>query len=342
MTRRNPDTLMEEALSAAREIFGARAKAQESLARHCTFRVGGPADVWITVTTEDELSRLMSLAAQREIPLLLIGNGTNTLFADAGARGVVAHVGIEHFQLRQLDEERAELRVGAGVSMPELVKKLTPLGWAGLEWSVGVPGTVGGAVVSNAGAQGGCVADTLIAVRTLLAPDAEGGLADRVIARELPATELRLGYRQSRFRAHREVTFADDGRIRAQEPALIEPGEVIVEAVFNLRHDDPAQIAQRSAAYLEHRRQTQPPSRNGGSVFKNPEPQKSGKLIEDAGLKPYRIGGAEISAKHANFIVTQDGAQAADVAALIALARRTVRERFGVDLELEVEPRGDW
>jgi UDP-N-acetylmuramate dehydrogenase len=294
------------------------------------------------VESEDELSRLLTLAWKRQIPLLVVGNGTNTLYADAGARGIVARVAIENIELRPRDEAHAELRAGAGVSLPALVKKLAPLGWAGLEWSAGVPGTVGGAIVSNAGAHGACVADTLLSVRTLLAPGATGGAAERVIARELPASQLQLGYRQSVFRATRLVTFDDQGQPHAPARALIEPDEIITEAVFLLRRDDPAAIAERAKSYLDHRRRTQPPQKSAGSVFKNPEPQKSGKLIEDAGLRPYRIGAAEISAKHANFIINSGGASAADVAALIALARRTVRQRFGIELELEVEPRGDW
>ena len=331
-----------EALGAVRALFGDRAKAMESLAQHGTFGVGGPADVWIAVASEDELGRLVELAWTRRLPLLIVGNGTNILYADAGARGIVARVEIEDFALEPRDEAHAALRVGAGVSLPALVKKLAPLGWAGLEWSAGVPGTVGGAIVSNAGALGECVADTILSARTLLAPDAPGGAPDTVTTRELTAAELELGYRQSRFRSERLVTFDDDGHPHAPTRALIEPQEIITGATFLLRRDDPAAIAARAKSYLAHRKRTQPPQKSAGSVFKNPEPEKSGRLIEQAGLRPHRIGGAEISEKHANFIINTGGATAADVTALMALARRTVRERFGVELELEVEPRGDW
>ncbi len=331
--------IAEAAFAATSSLFGSRAKAMEPLSQHGTFGVGGPADVWVSVESEDELARLVTLAWENHFPLLLVGNGTNTLYADAGARGIVARVAIEHIELQPRDEAHVILRVGAGVSLPTLVKKLTPLGWAGLEWAAGVPGTVGGAIVSNAGAHGACVADTIISVRTLQAP---GNTREQALVRDLSGDELALGYRTSRFRSGRLVTFDDTGRPHASPRAQIEPAEIIVEARFLLKRDDPCNIAARAKSYLDHRKRTQPPQKSAGSVFKNPEPQKSGKLIQDAGLKPYRIGGAEISAKHANFIINTGGATAADVAALIALARRSVRERFGVELELEVEPRGDW
>ncbi len=332
----------EATFAMARALFGNRAKAMEPLSQHGTFGVGGLADVWVSVETEDELARLVTLAWENHIPLLLVGNGTNILYADAGARGIVARVAIEHVELQPRDEAHALLRVGAGVNLPALVKKLAPLGWAGLEWAAGVPGTVGGAIVSNAGAHGACVSDTIVSARTLLAPGATGGAPGQPVTRELSGAELALGYRTSRFRSGRLMTFDDEGRPHAPPRAQIEPAEIIIEATFLLKRDDPASINARAKSYLEHRKRTQPPQKSAGSVFKNPEPQKSGKLIQDAGLKPYRIGGAEISARHANFIINAGGASAADVAALIALARRTVRERFGVELELEVEPRGDW
>jgi UDP-N-acetylmuramate dehydrogenase len=332
----------EAAFAAVSVLFGARAKAMEPLSQHGTFGVGGPADVWVSVATEEELARLVTLAWERRYPLLLVGNGTNTLYADAGARGIVARVAIERVELQPRDEAHAVLRAGAGVSLPALVKRLAPLGWAGLEWAAGVPGTVGGAIVSNAGAHAACVADTVLSVRTLLAPGAQDGAPDRAQAREFSGEDLALGYRTSRFRSGRLVTFDDEGRPHAPARALIEPAEIIVEATFLLKRDDPTSIAARARSYLDHRKRTQPPQKSAGSVFKNPEPQKSGRLIEEVGLKPYRIGGAEISTRHANFIINAGGATAADIAALIALARRTVRERFAVELELEVEPRGDW
>lgn len=325
------------------EAFGKLARADEPLARHGTFGVGGPADAWVSIVQEDALERLATLAAQRDWPLMLVGNGTNVLYADAGARGIVARMQMTQWSLEPLeDAERVRLRAGAGVSLPKLVNDLAAQGWAGLEWAAGVPGTIGGAVVSNAGAHGVCVADTLESARILFAPGAAEGEPDRAVIRVLRASDLGLTYRHSRFRADRRVTFDDEGHPQAAPRALIEPPEMITGATFILRRDESAAILERVAYYKQHRKETQPPQPSAGSVFKNPEGDHSGRLIESVGLKGTRIGRAEISPRHANFIVNTGGASAADVVALIALARRTVRERCGVELELEVELRGDW
>ena len=343
-----------EMLAYLRETFGKLLRADEPLARHGTFGVGGPADAWVSIQAEDALAQLATQAWQRGWPLMLVGNGTNVLYADGGARGVVARMALTQWTLEPLDgnSERMRLRAGAGVSLPKLVNDLAAQGWAGLEWAAGVPGTIGGAAVSNAGAHNACVADTLETARILFTPDATpdaldaAGQAERergqAVMRELPASALGLTYRHSRFRADRRVTFDDVGRPQAAPRALIEPPEMIVGASFLLRRDDPAAILSRVAYYKQHRRETQPPQPSAGSVFKNPDGDHAGRLIESVGLKGTCVGRAEISPRHANFIVNTGGACAADVVALIALARRTVRERCGVELELEVELRGDW
>jgi UDP-N-acetylmuramate dehydrogenase len=328
------------------QVFGKLARADEPLARHGTFGVGGPADAWVSIVEEDALERLATLAAAHDWPLMLVGNGTNVLYADAGAHGIVARMLLTQWSLEPLepleDAARVRLRAGAGVSLPKLVNELAAQGWAGLEWAAGVPGTIGGAVVSNAGAHGVCVADTLESARILFAPGAAEGKPQQAVIRELAARELGLTYRHSRFRADRRVTFDDEGHPQAAPRALIEPPEMIMGATFILRRDEPAAILERVARYKQHRKDTQPPQPSAGSVFKNPEGDHAGRLIESVGLKGTRIGRAEISPRHANFIVNTGHASAADVVALIALARRTVRERCGVELELEVELRGDW
>lgn len=323
-------------LAALRARFGPRARADEPLARHGTFGVGGPVDAWVTVAREDDLLWLVATAAANGWPLMLVGNGTNVLYADAGARGIVARMALAEWRLEDMDEGHARLRAGAGVSLPKLVNDLAERGLAGLEWGAGVPGTIGGGVVSNAGAHGACIADTLQTARVLVAA---GGAAD---VYELPAAALDLSYRHSRFRAARRVVFDDAGQPTAAPRAPLEPPEMIVGATFLLTRADPAEVRARIARYKQHRKDTQPPQPSAGSVFTNPPGDHAGRLIEAAGLKGTRRGHAEISARHANFIVNTGGATAADIAGLIALARRTVRERFGVELELEVELRGDW
>jgi UDP-N-acetylmuramate dehydrogenase len=333
------DLSARDMLAELRALVGTRARAHELLSRHGTFGVGGPAEAWVTVEREGELSRLAALATARVWPLMLIGNGTNVLYADAGARGIVARMNIAEWQLDGLDTESARLTAGAGVSLPKLVNDLAERGWAGLEWGAGVPGTVGGGVVSNAGAHGACVADTLETARVLFTDQA--GAADGGV-RALSAAELTLEYRHSRFRAARRVTFDDEGHPSAAPRAQIEPPEMITGATFLLRRDDPAAVRARVAKYKLHRKETQPPQPSAGSVFKNPPGDYAGRLIEAAGLKGMALGRAQISPRHANFIVNTGGATARAVVGLIAQARRTVRERFGVELELEVELRGDW
>ena len=317
-----------------RQRFGEGVLGREMLSRHGTFGVGGPADAWVTLTSEAALAELASLAADRGWPLMLVGNGTNILYADAGARGIVARLHSADWRIEEVDNEHALLTADGGVDLPRLVNALAKEGLAGLEWGAGVPGTVGGAVVSNAGAGGACVGDTLQAARVLFT--AEG------VIRDVTAADVGLSYRNSRFRAARRITFGADGQPVAPPRALVEPAEMITGATFLLTRDDPAAVRARVAEHLRYRKETQPPQKSAGSVFKNPLPRFSGKLIEEAGLKGHAIGHAQISPRHANFIVNNGGATAADIVSLIALAQRTVRERFGVELELEVELRGDW
>lgn len=321
-------------LNELRQRFGPGVVGAELLSRHGTFGVGGPADVWLAITREETLADLAALAIERDWPLMLVGNGTNVLYADAGARGIVARMNSATWHTDDVDSGHALLTADGGVDLPRLVNALAAQGLAGLEWGAGVPGTVGGAVVSNAGANGSCVADTLRSARILFT--GEGAV------RELAAEELHLDYRHSRFRAERRIVFGDDGQPLAAPRALIEPAEMITGATFLLTRDDPAAVRERVRHHLRYRKETQPTQKSAGSVFKNPLPQFSGKLIEAAGLKGHIVGKAQISPRHANFIVNTGGATAADVVGLIALARSRVREQFGVELELEVELRGDW
>ncbi len=315
---------------------GGTLRVNEPLAKHGTFAVGGTADVWLSAAHEDDLLTLLALAREHGgAPVLFAGNGTNVLYADAGARGAVARVSLEHWELRQTDsDDTIQLVAGAGVSLPKLVNELARQGWAGLEWGAGVPGTIGGAVVSNAGCHGMCVGDTLQSARVL---DATAG-----VIRECAATELGLAYRHSRFRAGRQVAFDAEGRLLVPARVTIDPVEVITGATFLLRRDAPGDLQARVAYFKQYRRDTQPPQPSAGSVFKNPPGDHAGRLVEAAGLKGYQIGGAAISAKHANFIVNLGGGSAADIVALITRAYVTVREQFGIALDLEVEPRGDW
>ncbi len=316
--------------------FGAQGmvRTHEPLARHGTFAVGGPAEVWLGATSEEDLRAILAIARTHAVPVMFVGNGTNVLYADTGARGAVVRVSLEAWALTPATDETATLHVGAGMSLPKLVNELASQGWAGLEWGAGVPGTIGGAVVSNAGCHGQCVGDNILTARVF---DARTGTA-----RDLPAEELQLAYRHSRFRSTRHVAFTADGHPTLPMREQIDPPEIIIGATFRLRHDDPAAIQMRVAHFKHHRKETQPPQPSAGSVFKNPPGDYAGRLIEAAGLKGQQIDRAAFSTKHANFIVNLGGTTARAILDLIALAHATVLERFGVDLDLEVEPRGDW
>jgi UDP-N-acetylmuramate dehydrogenase len=322
---------------ALRQRFGARARFNEPLARHGTFGVGGPADAWLAVEREGDLIDLVRLAAASHWPLMLVGNGTNLLYTDAGVRGIVVQNALGAWELTDLGDGTAQLVGGAGVNLPKLVNTLAAQGWSGLEWGAGVPGSLGGAVISNAGAHGASLSDTLQSARIVDARDLEGG----VQVHDYPLAELHMAYRDSRFRSRRRVEFDSQGQPLPPPRGLIEPAEIVTSVTCRLRRAEPEVLKARVAQYKQHRKETQPPQASAGSVFKNPPGDYSGRLIEAAGLKGKQIGKAQLSPRHANFIVNVGGARAADILALIALARATVRERFGVELELEVEIRGE-
>ncbi|MCI0477973.1 MAG: FAD-binding protein, partial [Anaerolineales bacterium] len=212
-----------------RAALGARVRANEPLSAHTTFRIGGPADFFIEAKTLDELIEFVRLARQQQIPFFLLGNGSNILIRDHGFRGLVIENHCHQFSLDIINLDRAILRVESGAVLPGLANRLAREGWAGLEWGIGVPGTIGGAVVGNAGAHGACIADNLIGVTIL---DAAGA------TRELPKTELAFAYRTSRFK-------------RAKD-------EIVLRADFEMRRDDPDACIARMQQSTEHRRRTQP------------------------------------------------------------------------------------
>lgn len=332
---------VEAAFSELRSYFGKRARRDEPLARHSTFGVGGPADIWVSLDTREELIGLVTMCAERRWPLLVTGNGTNVLYADKGVRGVVARLALNSYTIEERGDGTALLQAGAGVSWPRLLNELAPLGWGGLEFGPGIPGTLGGGVISNAGAHTGNLGQVLEWVEVLDARESEQRAVAPVV-RRYQHDELDLAYRHSRFRAQRRIQFDEQGNPVAAAHKLIEPAEIIMQVGVRLHRDDPQRLRAVIDEYKQHRKRTQPPQQSAGSVFKNPQGDYAGRLIEAAGLKGAVHGKACISERHANFIVNVGGASAADVAALIREAHNRVRERFGVELELEVELRGEW
>jgi UDP-N-acetylmuramate dehydrogenase len=270
-----------------------------------TYRCGGPLAVFVRAEREDDLQLVAEVLAPTDVPVLVVGRGSNLLVADAGFPGVAISLAGE---LEQLDIDRAAARVhaGGGVPLPVLARRAAAAGVGGLEFFVGIPGSVGGAVRMNAGGHGADTNDVIVTARVL---DLAGGAA-----RELNRAELGLGYRES----------------------ALSPLAVVVGAVFSGRTDEPAACAARVDEIVRWRREHQPGGQNAGSVFTNPPGDAAGRLIEAAGCKGTRLGGAVVSEKHANFFVADPGASAADVYALIALVQQRVEAAFGVHLEPEL------
>jgi UDP-N-acetylmuramate dehydrogenase len=276
-----------------------------------TWKVGGSAEWFAEPADEAELITLISWAQQQGLPTRCIGAGSNLLIADAGLAGLT-------LCNRRLQGSRLDaggmVEAKAGEPIPTLARKAARAGLHGLEWAVGIPGTVGGAVVMNAGAQGGCTAEWLVSVRVLdpRQPD---------IPFELSAAELDFSYRHSKLQG---------------EPLIVLSARFQLEAGH-----DPTAITTRTSTNLHSRTSTQPYQQPScGSVFRNPEPQKAGRLIEELGLKGLSIGGAMVSPIHANFIVNTGGATAADIDALIRTVQQRVLQAHGIALQAEVKRLG--
>jgi UDP-N-acetylmuramate dehydrogenase len=274
------------------------------LAPLTTWRIGGPARWLCRVRTEGALVRVLAAAARESLPVALLGMGSNVLVADEGFPGCVLRLEGEFLDVR-VEGER--VRCGGGAPLGGVSATAARAGLSGVEAISGIPSSIGGAVRINAGAYGGEIFDVLESVR-LVAPD--GG------AREVAAGEIPHGYRWTR---------------------LIETREIVTAAVLRLRPAPREEIAEKTRSVADRRRGALPSEPNAGSVFRNPEGDFAGRLIEACGLKGERRGGAVVSPRHANVIVNTGGARASDVLALMRLMRGAVRSRFGVTLMPEVE-----
>jgi UDP-N-acetylmuramate dehydrogenase len=273
-----------------------------------TLRVGGSADRMAAPATVDALVGVMRLARDAGVPALLLGKGSDIVVSDAGIRGLVVRVRADAASIAG-----TILTAEAGASMTALAKRCAAEGVAGFDWAISVPGSIGGAVWANAGAHGGEMAQVVREVE-ILGADGQRRL--------LAAADCAFAYRESRFK-HRD--------------------EVVLRASIGLERGDPSAIRELIDAHQALRRATQPlADQNAGSVFRNPPDDHAGRLVEAAGLKGHRLGTARVSELHANFIVTDRRGRAADVRALGDRVRGTVAERFGVELEYEIEFVGDW
>jgi len=295
-----------------RQAFPEGLQAGASLAPYTAARIGGPAEYLLTVRTAAELESAARRLWELRIEFRVLGGGSNVLIADAGVQGVVVLN-----QARAVSfETEPELRVWAesGASLGGTARRAADRGLSGLEWAATVPGSVGGALVGNAGAHGGDIAGTLEQAAIV---DRRG---DR---RDWSVTELEYGYRTSWLKRN--------------------PGEaVVLSGRFRVVQSEAKAVRARMAEFNEYRQRTQPTGASLGSMFKNPTGESAGRLIEAAGLKGTRQGAVEISRVHANFFVNEGGGRASDVLALIERARMRVAEQFGVELELEIELVGKW
>lgn len=287
-----------------------RIRQNEPMKNHTTFRVGGPADIFLTPSAE-ELPAVLSVCREEQMPVTVIGNGSNLLVGDQGIRGVVICIGLGMRGIR-VDGEKIFLE--AGVTLAAAAQQAAKAGLTGLEFASGIPGTFGGAVVMNAGAYGGEMKDVIVSVR-VISEDGE--------ILTLSKEELDLSYRHS---------------VIPERGYLVIDGELLLT-----REKDPDQITERMEELKKKRIEKQPleyPS--AGSTFKRPEGYFAGKLIMDAGLRGFSVGGAAVSEKHCGFVINKGNATAADICALMDEVTRIVKEKYAVTLEPEVKKVGEF
>ncbi len=298
-------------LPALRAEFGDAVQENVSLAPYTSARIGGPADVMVTARSAEELVQVVTFLRGNGIPFLMLGGGSNVLVSDKGVREVVLLNKAKAIRFESGGQPSVWAESGATFS--QLAHRAASKGLSGLEWAATVPGTVGGAVYGNAGAFGGDVAHDLLHAEVLTESRLESW----------PAEKFGYGYRTSVLKR---------GELRG----------IVISAQFALKNATKESVSATIEQFSARRKATQPPGASMGSMFKNPEGDFAGRLIEAAGLKGTRIGNAEISTVHGNFFVNHGETRASDIRALIELAQETVFEKSGVKLELEVELIGEW
>ena len=298
-------------LPTLRAAFGDRLQENVSLASYTSARIGGLADYFIFAKSADELEEIFSQLWEMEIPYLLLGGGSNLLISDKGFRGIVVLNKAKEIHFNESDNPSVWAESGA--TLTRVANQAATRGLNGLAWAATIPGTVGGAVYGNAGAFGDDMASVLHQVEILI----KSG------RKTCSVEELGYAYRSSTLKG-----------------STIK--HVILSAEIKLVEGNQAQIQERMRSFIQKRKNTQPPGASMGSMFKNPEGDYAGRLVEAVGLKGTRIGNVEISSIHANFFVNHGETKASDVKALVKLAQKEVFKKFGVVLELEIEIIGEW
>ncbi|MEH6946261.1 UDP-N-acetylmuramate dehydrogenase [Bacillus sp. JJ634] len=297
---------MEAIVQQLRDLQVGKVLVNEPLANHTTMKMGGPADLFIEPSSIQNLEKTMKIIRENNVPWRAIGRGSNLLVSDAGIEGALIKLGkgLDHLEINE-----AEIRVGAGYSLVSLSVQISKKGLAGLEFASGIPGSVGGSVYMNAGAHGSDMSEILEKAYVLFA---DGTLA------WLSKEEMEFSYRTSILQKKR-------------------PG-IVLEAIFQLTPGNREEIVAKMQSNKNYRKETQPYNLPcAGSIFRNPLPHYAGQLVQEAGLKGYSIGGAQISPMHGNFIVNTGNGKAADVLALIQYVKDTVFKQYGIMMETEVE-----
>ncbi|HIT86351.1 MAG TPA: UDP-N-acetylmuramate dehydrogenase [Candidatus Coprocola pullicola] len=282
---------------------------QEPMKKHTSFRIGGNADIYISPKSSEEIQSILFLAKKYDVPVTVMGNGSNLLVSDKGIRGIVIQIGEDMSTILVKGEK---ITAQAGALLKTIGEKALQSSLEGFAFAGGIPGSLGGAVCMNAGAYGGEIKDILVEAEVL---------TEDLQIKKLSTQQLQFSYRHS---------------------IIPEKGYIVLSATFLLKKGNPKEIAQKMTELAQQRREKQPlnfPS--AGSIFKRPQGYFAGKLITDAGLKGYSIGDAQVSQKHGGFIVNKGNATCADVLALIEHCQKTVFEKFGVMLETEVKMIGE-
>lgn len=328
-------------LRALKSLFGDRVEFDVPLARFTSARVGGPADALVTADTRRELHQTVTSLWEQQVPFVMLGGGSNVLVSDAGVRGVVLLNRAKQVQF-DLRSRTPTIFAESGANLGLVARQAAARGLSGLEWAGGIPGTIGGAVVGNAGAHGGDLAGNLLLAEILHLeelddgqPTLEGIRPVRVLHERWPVERLEYGYRTSLIKKSPRVKL--QGVRMGSQPRM-----VVLSALLKVERSTPEAVQSKMDQFVSYRRQTQPPGASMGSMFKNPPGDYAGRLIEAAGLKGWRNGTAEISPLHANFFINHGGASAEEVWSLIQLARSEVAAQFGIELELEIELLGAW
>ena len=305
-------------------IFGDRLKERVPLARYTAARVGGLADVLISANSKDDLLDIVRRLWNYDVPYLIIGGGSNVLVSDAGIREVVIY---NRARQVRFDEAGQHPTVWAesGANFGLIARQAASRGFAGLEWAAGIPGTIGGAVVGNAGAHGNDVAGSLVVAEILHQSQVydDNQEETNALVEDWDVNQFKFGYRTS--------------LLKCQIGDL-----VVLSAVLKLKRATKDEVQKKIKDFLAFRQRTQPAGASMGSMFKNPSGDYAGRLIEAAGLKGTRMGDAEISPRHANFFINHGEATASDIKKLIDLVRSEVAVRFEIELELEIELVGEW